>query len=217
MNTIKLILGIFKIIRKKINDYKKSRYEYTKDLVDNNVIMAGKYSYGEPHLGPYDVQGHKVIIGNFCSIAQEVLILLGGNHSLNWVTTYPFEKESAIFFKRPNINYKKTKGDVIIGNDVWIGRRVIIMSGVKIGDGAVIAAGSTITKDVTPYTIVGGNPAKIINKRFNDDIIQALLIIKWWDWEDNKINDNLTLICSANIEVFIENQLGIDWQKQIYK
>ena len=88
MNTIKLILGIFKIIRKKINDYKKSRYEYTKDLVDNNVIMAGKYSYGEPHLGPYDVQGHKVIIGNFCSIAQEVLILLGGNHSLNWVTTF---------------------------------------------------------------------------------------------------------------------------------
>jgi acetyltransferase-like isoleucine patch superfamily enzyme len=176
MNSIKLLIGIIKLIIRKINAYKKSRYEHTKDLVDNKIIVAGKYSYGEPHLGPYDVQGHKVIIGNFCSIAEEVLILLGGNHTLDWTTTFPFEKELTVFDKYPKSKFEKTKGDVIIGNDVWIGRRVIIMSGIKIGNGAVIAAGSIVTKDVSPYSIVGGNPAQMIRKRFNDDIIRALLI-----------------------------------------
>jgi virginiamycin A acetyltransferase len=204
MKTIRLIIGIIKVIRTKIDVYKRSTYQYTKDLVDNKIIVAGKYSYGEPHLGPYDVQGHKVIIGNFCSIALEVLILLGGNHSLNWISAYPFENEAINFHKRPNNFYEKSKGDVIIGNDVWIGRRVIILSGVKIGDGAVIAAGSVVTKDIPPYAIAGGNPAKTIRKRFNEDIIKALLIIKWWDWDDEKINDNLSFICSADIELFIE-------------
>lgn len=216
MNIIKVVLQINKVVRKKIRDAEKRRkYYLTKDLVDPNIIVAGKYTYGEPHVPPYDRQGSKVIIGNFCSIAQEVLLLLGGNHSTNWITTFPFEKESVIFNNRPNREYEMSKGDVVIGNDVWIGRRVIILSGVNIGDGVVIAAGSIVTRDIPPYSIIGGNPAKIIRKRFDDLTINALLKIKWWDWDDQRINKNLPLICSSNVEDFIEAHLGPNWKGEI--
>lgn len=216
MNIIKTGWSFFKSAKiKLVEAQKRSKYQHTKDLVDSNIIIAGKYTYGEPHVPPYDRQGNKIIIGNFCSIAQEVLILLGGNHSLNWVTTFPFEKEPLFFNNRPNNNYESSKGDVIIGNDVWIGRRSIILSGITIGDGAVIAAGSVVTKDVPPFTIVGGNPAKIIKKRFEEDIIKALLEIAWWNFEDNKINQILPLICSPNIEQFIVSELGINWKSKI--
>ena len=97
-------------------------------------------------------------------------------------------------------DHPKSNGDVIIGNDVWIGHESTIMSGVKIGDGAVIAANSVVVKDVEPYTIVGGNPAKVIKKRFSDDIINNLLELKWWDWSNEKINENLNILCSNNFD-----------------
>lgn len=216
MSIFKAIGSIYRETKYKFQQaHLRTKFTHTRDLMDKSFIVVGKYTYGEPQVPSYDRQGHILKIGSFCSIAQEVLILLGGNHSLDWVTTFPFEKEPEVFTNRPDKLYEASKGDVIIGNDVWIGRRVIILSGLNIGDGAIIAAGSVVTKDVMPYTIVGGNPAKFIRKRFDDTTISALLKIKWWDWEDEKINSNLNEICSSNVEDFIETQLGPNWKGEI--
>jgi len=116
-----------------------------------------------------------LIIGKYCSIAANVTIMLGGNHRYDWITTYPF---SVIWPAYSYIKgHPKSKGFVVIGNDVWIGRNAMIMSGVHIGDGAVVGAGSIITKDVPPYAIVAGNPAKVVRYRFNEDQIERLLRI----------------------------------------
>lgn len=147
-------------------------------------------------------------IGKFCSIADGVTIFLGGNHRIDWITTYPFNVLNNDF---PNassvIGHPSTKGDVIIGNDVWIGKGASIMSGVSVGDGAVIAANSTITKNVSPYEIVGGNPAKHIRFRFPDNTIQKLLQIKWWDWEIELINRKVKTLCASDVEEFIRENL----------
>jgi acetyltransferase-like isoleucine patch superfamily enzyme len=146
----------------------------------------------------------KLRIGKFCSLAGGVQIYLGCNHRTDWITTYPFPAFPEYFNNAFKITgHVATKGDVVIGNDVWIGERVLILSGVTIGDGAVIAANSVVTKDVEPYSIVGGNPAKLLKKRFNEDTIQKLLEIKWWDWPIEKINDNLDILCSSNMNELI--------------
>ena len=130
----------------------------------------------------------------------------GGNHRTDWITTYPFgHRLTNVFNKFNGEGHPKTNGDVNIGNDVWIGSNVTIMSGVNIGDGAVIANNSHIVKNVDPYTIVGGNPGKFIKKRFSDETIELLLKIKWWYWDNDKINDNLHLLCSNNIDDFLKN------------
>jgi|UniRef100_A0A6C0KZ01 acetyltransferase-like isoleucine patch superfamily enzyme len=167
----------------------------------------GKYSYYHKHPEiRYDGKS-ELYVGKFCSLSPFITIYLGGNHRTDWISTYPFgtEKTGEVFtainvYER---GHPFTKGDVVIGNDVWIADHVSIMSGVKIGDGAVISGYSHVVKDVEPYTIVGGNPARFIRHRFSKEQIDQLLKIKWWDWEDKKINDNLHLICSPNIDVFI--------------
>jgi acetyltransferase-like isoleucine patch superfamily enzyme len=165
-------------------------------------ITKGKYSYGDINI--VWENNVPVIIGNFCSIASGVSIFLAGNHRTDWVTTYPFGHiHTNIFTNFNGEGHNNSKKTVIIGNDVWIGADVRIMSGVKIGDGAVIANNSHVVKDVEPYSIVGGNPAKFIKYRFREDQIKNLLKIKWWDWEDNKINDNVCLLCNNNIDEFI--------------
>ncbi len=163
----------------------------------------GKYSYGAPNI-KWNHPNTKCVIGNFCSIAAGVNIYLGGNHRTDWVSTYPFghiHKEKFNLFDGKG--HPGSKGDVIIGNDVWIGSNVTIMSGVKIGDGAVIANNSHVVKDVEPYSITGGNPAKFIKYRFTKEQIEKLLQIKWWFWEDSKINTFSPLLCSDNIDNFI--------------
>ena len=114
--------------------------------------------------------------------ARDITVLLGGNHRIDWVTTYPFSEAFSKEFGAPDIQgHPSTNGDVIIGNDVWVGRGVTIMSGVTIGDGAVIATNATVVKDVEPYSVAGGNPARLIKMRFDEDIIERLLILKWWE------------------------------------
>ena len=166
-------------------------------------MYRGKYTYGRPGLY-YANSGATYRSGNFCSIGDNVIIYLGGNHRSDWVTTYPFGHIFTDTFNTFNgIGHPSTKGDVIIGNDVWIGNNVTIMSGVTIGDGAVIANSSHVVKNVEPYSIVGGNPATHIRYRFTQEQIEALLKIQWWNWEDAKINRHVPLLCSGNIDDFI--------------
>jgi acetyltransferase-like isoleucine patch superfamily enzyme len=172
----------------------------------HNKIMAtaiGKYTYGAPTTVSY---GHeaKLYIGSFCSIASNLSVYLGGNHPMEIITTYPF----GIIYKHafPNVPpvVAATKGDVRIGNDVWIGSNVTIMAGVTIGDGAVLACNSHVVRNVQPYSVVGGNPAQFIKFRFTEEQREKLLRIKWWEWEDDKINQNLPLLLDMDINKFID-------------
>lgn len=140
-------------------------------------------------------------VGAWCSIGAEVQVLLGGEHRPDWVTTYPFN------VLRPGFEQIRgqphSKGDVVIGSDVWIGRRATILSGVKIGHGAVVAAGAVVVKDVEPYWIVGGNPARPIRRRFSDETVERLLQIRWWEWPEERVLRAVPLLQSSNIEDFL--------------
>ena len=168
---------------------------YTKDFLCNKKFQIGEYTYGNPIVFFEDEAN--LTIGKFCSIAfDSVQIYLGGNHHTEWITTYPFNKIPDF----PEINnvtdYPTTKGDVVIGNDVWIGRNVIILSGVHIGDGAVIGAGAVVANDIPPYSIVVGNPARVIKKRFSDEIIDKLIKLAWWNWPIEKIQTEIPKLMS---------------------
>jgi len=164
-------------------------------------IGTGTYSYG----GKLEVlswgEGANLSIGNYCSIAEGVTILLGGEHRIDWITTFPF---SVLWDEAKHITgHPKTKGDVIIGSDVWLGMECMISSGVTIGHGAVIGARTVVTKDVPPYAVAAGNPAKIVKYRFNEQIINDLLKIEWWNWDREKIVKNIEYLQSDRIEEFI--------------
>jgi acetyltransferase-like isoleucine patch superfamily enzyme len=169
-------------------------------------MSFGKYTYGTPTIHNWANNDAKLLVGNFCSIAANVHIYLGGNHRTDWVTTYPFGHiHHSIFNNFNGDGHPHTKGDVIIGNDVWIRENVTIMSGVTIGDGVVIANKSHVVKNVEPYSLVGGNPAKLIKYRFTQEQIEKLLEIKWWYWDDEKINKFTPLLCNNNVDEFIKS------------
>ena len=177
-----------------------SNIPYTKNLVNKKFSkFIGDYTYGNPIILDWG-EGAKIKIGKFCSIAEKVTIFLGGEHRIDWITTYPFMVNDDWPTAKKIKGHPKTKGDVIIGNDVWIGYGVTILSGVTIGDGAVIGSMSLITKDIEPYSIVGGIPSHLIKKRFDEETIKKLLKIKWWNWSETKINQNIIIFCSPNIE-----------------
>ncbi|MGB8468133.1 MAG: CatB-related O-acetyltransferase [Candidatus Babeliales bacterium] len=160
----------------------------------------GPHSYGIPIIKSWG-DGTSWSVGKFCSIADGATFFLGGNHRMDWITTYPFPA----FFPEANsiAEYKSTKGNVAIGNDVWIGTHAIILSGVTVGDGAVVGAYSIVTKNVPPYAVVAGNPARIIKYRFTPEIIAALLKMQWWNWPIEKIKTHMHILCSTRIDQFI--------------
>ena len=188
----------------------QNRLVYLKTIITNPNIIVGDYTYYDDFERPenfernvlyhFDFIGDKLMIGKFCSIASDVkFIMNGGNHRTDWFTNYPFPIfghgwEAAMPDEWPN------KGDSVIGNDVWIGYGATLMPGVQVGDGAIIASQSVVTKSVAPYSVVGGNPAQEIRKRFDDATIQALLNIRWWDWDIEKITRNVKAICGSDIE-----------------
>ena len=144
-----------------------------------------------------------ILIGSFTSIADNVQIFKGGNHNPNWVSTYPFGHIHTNVFPWHGEGQPSTKGNVVIGSDVWLGSGCTIMSGVNIGDGAVVAANATVVKDVPPYAVVGGNPAKVLKYRFTEDQIKKLLDKPWWELPDDKIKELVPLLCSENVDELI--------------
>ncbi len=186
---------------------------FIQNTVSNPNIVVGDYTYYDDLedsenfernvLYHFPFIGDKLIIGKFCAIAQGAkFIMNGANHKIDGFSTYPFN----IFGNgwetvTPEPGGLPYKGDTVIGNDVWIGYEATFMPGVKVGDGAIIAAKSVVVSDVEPYTIVGGNPAKRIRQRFDDDVVQLLLKTAWWDWDIEKITRNLKAITAADIEV----------------
>ncbi len=162
----------------------------------------GRWSYGAPAVRSWN-ENATLKVGAFCSFAEGVKIFLGGEHHTDWVSTYPFNKH---FCEARHLEgHPHSKGDVIIGNDVWVGEDAVILSGVTIGTGAVIGARSVVTASVPAYTIVAGNPARIIRKRFDDQTIERLLALAWWDWPLSRIKESIPLLLSDNMATL--------WQK----
>ncbi|CZR97616.1 MULTISPECIES: CatB-related O-acetyltransferase [unclassified Clostridioides] len=197
------------------NDYQTV---YLKNIITKENIEVGDYTiyndfYNDPRdfeknnvLYHYPINNDKLIIGKFCSIAcNSKFLMTSGNHTMKSQSTYTFP----IFYEEWGLDVCHikdawdNKGDIVIGNDVWIGYDSIIMSGVHIGDGAIIGTRAVVTNDVPPYSIVGGIPAKVIKKRFSDDTISKLLEIKWWNWPYKKIQSNIDYIQSGDIDKLV--------------
>ena len=163
-------------------------------------VTIGEYSWGNPKIHKW-TNKYTLTIGKFCSIAEGVNIIVDGNHRSDWVAMYPLSRILNNDFS--NLGHPEGKGNMKIGNDVWIGMNAMILPGVNIGDGAVVAAGSVVTKDVLPYQIVGGVPAKVIRDRFPYSQMSALLRMQWWNWDVEKIRGAIPLLESDNIDKFI--------------
>lgn len=190
---------------------------YLKQVITDSNIIVGDYTiYNDFVNDPtnfeknnvlyhYPVNNEKLIIGKYCSIACGAKFMFTcGNHRMASLSTYPFP----LFHEEWGLNSSDitdawdNKGDIAIGNDVWIGYEAVIMQGVHIGDGAIIGTRAVVTKDVPPYTVVGGVPAKEIRKCFSEDIISKLINLKWWNWDDEKVQKNLSNIINGNINSF---------------
>lgn len=172
-------------------------------IAERRGYAIGDYSYGRPKVR-FPESGAKLTIGRYCSIADGVEILLGGNHRTDNVTTYPFGAVPGIWPEAEGSEgFAASRGDVTIGNDVWFGSGCMIMSGVTVGDGAVLAARAVVTKDVPPYGIVGGNPARLIRHRFDEATVARLLASRWWDLPRGRVAALIPLLQSADVEGFL--------------
>lgn len=192
--------GARNFLRKRINPHNQTRLHLAHLIARlPGQIMAGAYTYGRPKVR-FPESGAKLTIGRYGSIADGVEILLGGNHRTDWATTYPFPALPGLWPEAKGMDgHDATRGDVTIGHDVWLGSQVMIMSGVSIGHGAVIAARAVVTKDVAPYAVVGGNPAREIRKRLPEADIAALLASRWWDLPEAEVKALLPLLMSEHI------------------
>ena len=187
---------------------------FLKNVIKASNISVGDYTYYDSADHPEDFEktnilynwpefGDKLIIGKFCQFGSSVKFIMGpANHRISSISTYPFNVFGGTWSENtpPHLSQLPFKGDTVVGNDVWIGRESVIMPGVKIGDGAIIAAHSVVTKDIEPYSIVGGNPAKLIRKRFDDELISLLLKTQWWNVEPAELADFLPTLCNPDLE-----------------
>lgn len=185
---------------------------FLKNIITNPNIIVGDYTYYDDFEDcsnfeknvkyHFDFIGDKLILGKFCMIASDVVFIMNGaNHLSSGVTAFPFAIFGGDWANAMQDTSYPSKGDTIVGNDVWIGHHVTIMPGITIGDGAIIATNATVTKDVAPYTIVGGNPAQLIKKRFSDEQIVKLLELQWWNWDIEKITQNLPLLVKGDLDL----------------
>ena len=180
---------------------------YVKPTVKSSNVEVGDFTYFsdvffERHIThKYEYYPDKLIIGKFCQIASGVnFVMSGANHQMNAVTTFPFYIMEGWDQSVPPLSEMPLKGNTVVGNDVWIGQKVTIMPGVKIGDGAIIGMNSVVASDVPPYTIVAGNPARIIRQRFDNELIDLLLRFKWWDKEIEEINELIPILTCSDLK-----------------
>lgn len=188
------------LLTKKMLGFPRSNWFFTnreKRYADYDI---GDWTYGAPTVVRWGTHT-RLKIGKFCSIADGVTILLGGEHRTDWISTYPFNK--FLDLAQTVEGHPGTKGDVVIQNDVWIGANTTILSGVTIHNGAVVGAGSLVCKDVPPYAVVAGNPARQIRLRFAENLVAELVKIAWWDWPIEKIRVAVPLLLSDGVESFI--------------
>ena len=193
-----------------IKDYTK--LVFLKSFVKASNIFVGDYTYfddrrhGPEHfeeynvLYNYDFSKVKLVIGKFCAIAAETKFIMTGDHKLDAISTYPFPIFGHGWENAFNVFDLPVKGDILVGHDVWFGYDALIKGGVTIGDGAIIGTRAVVVKDVPPYSIVAGNPARVVKMRFDDKTIERLLRLSWWDWPIDKINRHLTLLCHLDID-----------------
>ena len=180
---------------------------YVKPTVSNPRIIAGDFTYiadseFESHVTyHYEWNGDRLIIGKFCQIASGVeFVMNGANHKMNSVSTFPFYTLEGWDMEPPSLDDLPIKGDTVIGNDVWIGQDAVILPGVHVGDGAIIGACSVVGSDIDPYSIVVGDPAKLLRKRFDDELIDLLLRFKWWDRSVDEINGLIPMLTCSDLE-----------------
>ena len=180
---------------------------YVKPTITNPNIIVGDFTYiaeseFESHVTHhYEWLGDKLVIGKFCQIGAGVEFMMNGaNHQMNTATTFPFYTLEGWNMKPPAIEALPFKGDTIVGNDVWIGQNAVILPGVHIGDGAIIGANSVVGSDIAPYSIVVGNPARILRKRFDDELIELMLRFKWWDKSIDEINTLIPLLTDSDLQ-----------------
>lgn len=185
---------------------------YIKNVITRPNITVGDYTYYDDVDGAenfeshvthhYDFLGDKLIIGKFCALAKGIeFIMNGANHRMNSVTSYPFNIMGGGWETyAPAMTDLPFKGDTVVGNDVWIGQNVTVLPGVHIGDGAIIAANSVVAKDIPPYCIAAGNPCNVIRRRFDEELIQYLLGLQWWNWDADKIFRNMSALCSGDLQ-----------------
>lgn len=180
---------------------------YVKPTLKNPNICVGEFTYiadsdFESHVTHlYDWNGDRLIIGKFCQIAAGVeFVMNGANHQMNAVTTFPFYTLEGWDMSPPEKHDLPFKGDTVIGSDVWVGQNAVILPGVHIGDGAIIGADSVVGSDIAPYTVVVGNPARPLRKRFDDELIALLLDFKWWDRPIDEINSLIPLLTCSDLE-----------------
>ena len=188
-----------------IEDYENEIY--IKPTLKNPNILVGDFSYiadsdFESHVTHlYDWNGDRLIIGKFCQIAAGVeFVMNGANHQMNAVSTFPFYTLEGWNMEPPSANDLPLKGDTVIGNDVWIGQNAVILPGIQVGDGAIIGANSVVGSDVSPYTVVAGNPARMIRKRFDDTLTDLLLRFRWWDKPVEEIDRLIPLLTCSDLE-----------------
>ena len=193
-----------------------NRLCFLKNIITRPNIIVGDYTYYDDFEDVanfeknvkyhFDFVGDKLIIGKFCMIASDVTFIMNGaNHLSESISSFPFAIFGNGWENAMEGKAYPTKGDTIIGNDVWIGYNATIMPGVTVGDGAIIGVNSTVVKDVGPYEIVGGNPASIIRKRFDEKTISEMLELKWWDWSMDKITANVNHLTDSNIDKLVKN------------
>lgn len=180
---------------------------YVKPTITDPNVTVGDFTYiadadFESHVTHhYPWIGDRLIIGRFCQIAAGVEFMMNGaNHQMNAVSTFPFYTLEGWDMEPPEMKDLPIKGDTVIGNDVWIGQNALILPGVHVGDGAIIGANSVVSKDVSPYTVVAGNPARVIRNRFDDELTGLLLRFRWWDKEIEEINRLIPLLTSSDLE-----------------
>ena len=183
-------------------------------LTKAGSVVAGIGTYGFPEVHPFIFDDVRLIVGNYCSLANSATFLLGGEHSLDRTTTFPFRIRFGLTDAGTD-GFPKPTGNTVLGSDVWVGARALILSGCRIGHGAVVAGGAVVTRDVPPYAVVGGNPARVLGFRLTEEQRRALLRIEWWNWPEERVRRMVPFLSGPDVDAFIaladtEGALDID-------